>query len=231
MTDPKAQWEKVTALNIDQNLKLGPIYSYFLLKDPKCLAFVLSRYKFASKMLKSKKRIIEVGCGEGIGALMLAGETDAQVVGYDFDESQITYARKNLLIPFEEQNPHDRGRLLYEARDFSNDGEAKSAFDGLVCLDVIEHLPRGEEELAFLTNCRRCLKEGGVAIIGTPSLHASDYASERSQIGHINLFSPDRLVSTLENHFSNVFLFSMNDEVVHTGFDKMAHYLIALCVA
>ena len=75
------------------------------------------------------------------------------------------------------------------------------------------------------------LKEGGVAIIGTPSLHASDYASERSQIGHINLFSPDRLVSTLENHFNNVFLFSMNDEVVHTGFDKMAHYLIVLCVA
>ncbi len=29
---------------------------------------------------------------------------------------------------------------------------------------------------------------------------------------------------------SYVFLFSMNDEVVHTGFSKMAHYLLALCV-
>ena len=230
MIDPKAQWEKVTALNIGNNITLGPIYSYFLLKDPKCLGFVMSRYKFAAKMLKNKKRLIEVGCGEGIGALMLAGETRAEVVGYDFDETQIAYARKNLLLPFEEQNPNDKGRLSYEARDFAGDGESKGAFDGLVCLDVVEHSPRGDEELAFLVNCRACLRDGGVAIVGTPSLHASAHASERSQVGHINLFTPDRFVATMENHFSNVFLFSMNDEVVHTGFDKMAHYIIALCV-
>src|SRR5438045_4123498 len=29
--------------------------------------------------------------------------------------------------------------------------------------------------------------------------------------------------------FENGFLFSMNDEVVHTGFHPMAHYLFALC--
>ncbi len=231
MTDRKAQWEKVTALNIDQNLTLGSIYSYFLLQDPKCFGFVLSRYKFAAKMLKSKKRIIEVGCGEGIGALLLAGETKAEVVGYDFDENQIDYARTNLQAPFERQNPADKGRLRYEARDFAEPGQAEAPFDGLVCLDVIEHVPAGEEEAAFLSQCRGALSESGVAIIGTPSDFASAYASERSQIGHINLFKPDRFVSTLEQHFGNVFLFSMNDEVVHTGFDKMAHYLIAVCVA
>jgi len=26
-----------------------------------------------------------------------------------------------------------------------------------------------------------------------------------------------------------VFSFSMNDEVVHTGFEKMAHYLFVIC--
>jgi len=30
-------------------------------------------------------------------------------------------------------------------------------------------------------------------------------------------------------YFANVFIFSMNDEVVHTGFGKMSHYNIALC--
>jgi hypothetical protein len=34
----------------------------------------------------------------------------------------------------------------------------------------------------------------------------------------------------LELYFHNVFIFSMNDEVVHTGYYKMAHYLLALCV-
>ena len=34
----------------------------------------------------------------------------------------------------------------------------------------------------------------------------------------------------MQRYFHNVFLFSMNDEVVHTGFYPMAHYLIALGV-
>ncbi|VFM95981.1 MAG: hypothetical protein BECKG1743D_GA0114223_101368 [Candidatus Kentron sp. G] len=29
-------------------------------------------------------------------------------------------------------------------------------------------------------------------------------------------------------HFSHVFLFAANDEVVHTGFMPMAHYYIAM---
>ena len=33
----------------------------------------------------------------------------------------------------------------------------------------------------------------------------------------------------MEKHFENVFLFSMNDEMVHTGYSKMAHYLVAVC--
>jgi hypothetical protein len=33
----------------------------------------------------------------------------------------------------------------------------------------------------------------------------------------------------MQRFFHNVFMFSMNDEVVHTGYHKMAHYLFALC--
>jgi hypothetical protein len=32
----------------------------------------------------------------------------------------------------------------------------------------------------------------------------------------------------LSQFFHNVFIFSMNDEVVHTGFHPMAHYIIGL---
>jgi hypothetical protein len=35
--------------------------------------------------------------------------------------------------------------------------------------------------------------------------------------------------SIMEHYFHNVFMFSSNDEVVHTGYFKMSHYLIALC--
>jgi hypothetical protein len=33
----------------------------------------------------------------------------------------------------------------------------------------------------------------------------------------------------MEDYFHNVFVFSMNDEVVHTGYYPMAHYLFAVC--
>lgn len=230
MTDSKGQWDKVTALNVEEAITLGPIYSEFLLSDPKCFGFVLARYKFAAKMLARKKSILEVGCGEGVGAMMLACETRARVVGIDFDQQQIDYASRNLQQPFDRFRPQDKGRLAYRCHDFVSGTDDLGRFDGLVSVDVIEHVPAGDEEDRFLSRCRDLLADDGVAILGTPNDFASAYASERSQIGHINLFTPDRYVETLERYFSNVFLMSMNDEVVHTGFNKMAHYLMAVCV-
>jgi hypothetical protein len=32
----------------------------------------------------------------------------------------------------------------------------------------------------------------------------------------------------MQKYFHNVFMFSVNDEVVHTGYHKMAHYLFAI---
>jgi hypothetical protein len=62
-----------------------------------------------------------------------------------------------------------------------------------------------------------------------PSLESQTYASEASRAGHVNCQSGPQLKATLERYFDNVFIFSMNDEVVHTGFHKMAHYLLGLC--
>ena len=48
---------------------------------------------------------------------------------------------------------------------------------------------------------------------------------------HINCFSGKNFKLFLQKYFHNVFVFSMNDEVVHTGFFPMAHYLLALCTS
>ena len=62
-----------------------------------------------------------------------------------------------------------------------------------------------------------------------PSLESQRYASPPSKAGHINCKQAGELKSLLERHFDNVFVFSMNDEVVHTGYYAMAHYYFALC--
>lgn len=222
MSDSREIWQKVTELNHKEGFRLGPVNASTWLRDPRHLGFVLARYKFAAKMLRSCTAILEVGCGEGLGTLMLVRDTPARVVGIDFDEAQIDYAQH-------EVEPHGQGRLSFVCGDATSPTGTPARFDGLLCLDVIEHIEPSEES-NFLANCLSNLRPGAVAIFGTPSLASNAFASPPSRLGHINLFDPDRFTNTLEKHFSHVFLFSMNDEMVHTGYAKMAHYLLALCI-
>ncbi|CAA7613597.1 hypothetical protein MCP1_120075 [Candidatus Terasakiella magnetica] len=41
-------------------------------------------------------------------------------------------------------------------------------------------------------------------------------------------FIGSHLAASLSRHFRHVLMFSMNDEVVHTGHHKMAHYIFAV---
>src|SRR5207247_2527453 len=95
-------------------------------------------------------------------------------------------------------------------------------------LDVLEHIPQENEDL-FIKNMINSLNQQGVMIVGMPSLESQEYASLQSKIGHVNCKSGKALKDCLSRYFHNVFIFSMNDEVVHTGFYPMAHYLFALC--
>jgi hypothetical protein len=67
-----------------------------------------------------------------------------------------------------------------------------------------------------------------VFIIVSPSIQSQAYASEGSKAGHINCKDHKGLKELMLKYFQNVFIFSMNDEVVHTGFYQMAHYLFAV---
>jgi len=107
-------------------------------------------------------------------------------------------------------------------------GPVPGHFDAVYSLDVLEHIEPDQERL-FLSNAFANLDSQGAAIIGMPSLESQPYASAQSKIGHVNCKSAPDLKGLLEVYFHNVFVFSMNDEVVHTGFHKMANYVIAVC--
>jgi hypothetical protein len=68
-----------------------------------------------------------------------------------------------------------------------------------------------------------------VLILGSPSLQSQVHASAPSKAGHVNCKEAGAWKKLLADYFHNVFVFSMNDEVVHTGFHPMAQYLLALC--
>ncbi len=79
-----------------------------------------------------------------------------------------------------------------------------------------------------MSNLSASLNPTGVCIIGMPSLESQRYASPNSQIGHVNCKTGENLETLMRMYFRTVFMFAMNDEVVHTGFLPMAHYLLAV---
>ncbi len=207
-------WNSVKGLMSSDLMTLGRVSSFNLHTDPKRLAFVLSRYKFAAKMASKNKNILELGCSEGIGVPILS-EFALRYTGVDQDSEAIAFAKRNWASQ----------KNCFLADNFL--GKKYGAFDSVISLDVVEHIPPKDEQLFFKTVYDN-IGDDGIGIIGTPNEAASAYASRGSRIGHVNLFDAERLQEQMRRLFYNVFIFGVNDEVVHTGFSKMCHYLICV---
>ncbi len=200
------------------SIKLGPWTSYSVIHDPKHILFVLARYKFCAKMLAGKNLVLEVGCGDGFGAPIVAQHV-GRLVAVDPEPR---------LIQGDKQRLKMLKNIDFRQMDICQ-SYPKEKFDACYSIDVIEHLDQ-ELNRSFMENQCRCLHPDGVCIVGTPNITASRHASERSRVQHINLKSEKTLREQMSKYFKNVFSFSMNDEVVHTGFAPMAHYLFAIGV-
>jgi 2-polyprenyl-3-methyl-5-hydroxy-6-metoxy-1,4-benzoquinol methylase len=195
---------------------LGPYTSHIWRDDPKHLLFLLARYKFCSKMLAGKTNVLEVGCGDSFGTGIVL-QTVKKVHGIDIEP---------LIIEDNIKRTEYGDRCSYEVLDMTSNSPSM-LFDGAFALDVIEHIAKNFEE-QFMINIANSLTSDAICIIGTPNIAASQYASSGSAACHINLKSGESLKQLLSPHFENVFIFSMNDEVLHTGFYPMAHYLFGV---
>jgi 2-polyprenyl-3-methyl-5-hydroxy-6-metoxy-1,4-benzoquinol methylase len=185
--------------------------------DPRRLLFLLSRYKFVAKMLSGAQEVLEVGCADAFGTRIIQQEVK-HVTAIDFDPVFINDAEARM---------ENDWRMTCRVHDILR-GPVEGRFDGAYALDVIEHI-RWQDEEAFVHNIAASLNEHGVMIIGSPSIQSQNYASAGSRAGHINCKDHTGLKTLMQKFFHNVFIFSMNDEVVHTGFYPMAHYLFSLC--
>jgi 2-polyprenyl-3-methyl-5-hydroxy-6-metoxy-1,4-benzoquinol methylase len=203
-----------------EDFRLGPYNTSGLIGDPRRVGFLFARYKFVAKMLEGFGKVLEVGCQEGLGSMVVA-KAVGQLVATDFYKPHIDscQARVSNLVSNIEFRGHD---II--------DGPLEEKFDGAFSLDVIEHIDPAQED-DFMRNVAAGLTEHGVFVIGTPSLESQQYASPASKVGHINCKSGEDWRKFCKRFYHNVFMFSMNDEVVHTGFLPMAHYILALCAS
>ena len=219
--DQKTAFEIASSYQFDTlKVELGPWTSYSLLEDPKHMSFVLGGYNFGAKMLRQGGQTLEVGCDDRFSA-PIARQHSGVYVDVDVDSRLMDDNNRRLASQI--------SGMSLKLQDITEEN-AKSLgkLDTLFSVDVLEHLD-ADKEKTFLESSIDLFKETRVYICGTPSAYYTDYALECSRILHIDLKTAPQNKEFLKLCFHYLWIFSMNDEVVHTSFYPMAHYLFALC--
>lgn len=103
--------------------------------------------------LPTGKKILEIGCGNGIGTRLIEDIfKPSEFIATEYDESLVEIARS--------KNPDSKVRV--EAGNAADLRFADGEFDAVIGLSVIHHIPNWEE---CLDEMQRVIKPGGLLII------------------------------------------------------------------
>lgn len=137
------------------------IKSYEAGKVPPHWALSLTPSKLAGNFLRiikkggsRKKKILEIGCGNGRDSLFLA-QNGFNVTGIDLSREAIRLARKN------SKTSKIRGKVSFKQADAEKLPFPARAFDGVYSIGVLHSTNLGKS----LSEIARVLKTGGVALL------------------------------------------------------------------
>ena len=169
----------------------------------------INRYKFASKLCKGKK-VLDLGCGSGIGSVYLLNSGASKVYGGDFKES-IKIAKKNF--------PEKITGLTFFETVNGLDNFNDNFFDVVVCFEVIEHV---ENRHKFLNQISRVLKKSGLIIISTPNKRIiaplktkypkpENIPKKQKGYPHLIEFNANQFKKLINCHFCNTLFYGQNE--------------------
>ncbi len=185
-----------------------------------------ARYLLAAQ-LAAGARVLDVGCGVGYGAKLLAEAGAREVVAFDISADAIAHARGNYAHPAVRFQ-------IGQATDFVFDEK----FDLVTCFELIEHV--SDQEAVF-----RCIVQalapGGVMVMSTPrslerprnEFHTHEYTLEEFREVLGRNFAHHRMMVE-NNHFTSLVTHgppAVLDRIhaLHPQFGpELADYLIAL---
>jgi 2-polyprenyl-3-methyl-5-hydroxy-6-metoxy-1,4-benzoquinol methylase len=141
-------------------------------------------------------RVVDMACGEGYGADLLAREGAASVVGVDANPEA-----------------HEHARLRYVRPNLRFERDAVEHFaepcDALTFLQTIEHV---HDPGAVLEHFKSMLAPGGVAYVSTPNLLtlAPEGAEKSDNPWHIKEYRAEEFRALCEAHFGRVELLGLH---------------------
>lgn len=164
---------------VADDVKLSPVLFYrHLAAYEFCLPYVM------------KKRVLDLGCGDGYGSYLLA-EKARKVVGLDINEQMINKAAKN----YQAENLKFKvGSALALPR--------LEKFDVVISLQLIEHIVDTD---LYLNLLRKILKNGGKAIFSTPNRELRLGKGEKPwNRFHVREYDAPEFQCVLTEHFLKV---------------------------
>jgi SAM-dependent methyltransferase len=202
--------------------------------DPDLLNEHLCRYHFARPLVEGRYAL-DVGCGTGYGAAVLA-RSARRVLALDLSAESVAFAKENYPAP-------NVDFLVSDCRQIPLRAET---VDAAVCFEVIEHLT---EQKALLEEIRRVLRPDGLLVISTPN--RIYYTEERKETNpfHVREFdfgeflaflkgSFEHVAMAFQNHVASLYvgnpsqgrpLRSEMEQHSNVDLERSSHYFVAVC--
>ena len=171
----------------------------------------IARYLFAAQVCTGKT-VLDIGCGVGYGAQLLARSGAAAVTAFDLSDAAIFHAR--------EHYSHPRLRFLVaSAEDFA----FATRFDVITCFELIEHVYHQHRAVERIS---AALADDGVLIVSTPRP-----VGNRRSAFHTRELAFSEFSDLLANYFSYVATFFENNHfasLIASGQPKALDAIYAL---
>lgn len=156
-----------------------------------------ARYAFAARLARHK-RVLDIGCGLGYGAVELA-RTASRVTAVDIAPEVLRAAAYE----------YAANCLSYAAASATALPFPDQSFDLITAFEVIEHL---KDWSALLSEAHRLLAPGGQFVLSTPN---RDYYAETRRLSgpnpfHVHEFNYEEFRAALAGVFPSVVLFLQN---------------------
>ena len=218
------RWNKVKDNMVVDDIYLNHKFAYFFKHSPDKILSYLSLYKFAAKMIGKNKRVLDIGCMEGLGTWLLAFEC-GYAKGIDSDEDSIKTAEKNF----------NDSRVSYEQVDLSttykklpslsldnnlsslhyDQWDAVVNFDALdnTDYDAVENINDSIDNLMLIAS--NLINFNGIAIIGIDNTNSK--------------IMSDNFKNIIYKYFEHTFFFTALGENILIRFDNSSQYIIVLC--
>lgn len=158
------------------------------------------RYSSISKLVADKV-VLDAACGAGYGSFEIS-KYAKKVRGIDISSDSIQYAKNN----------YSSENLKFNVASVTEMPFPDDEFDVVVSFETIEHIDENQQ-LLFLKEIKRVLKENGVLIISTPDkLNYSDKKNYKNEF-HIKEFYENEYHTFLSSFFKNIEFYYQIQEV------------------